>query len=148
MVTCCAKAFPLRTMTRNVFFLTCLDWQVDIEFTRNGEVFFASMFRMSTHRVQSIRDWMEVQSKNASHALAKADPLASQYSREMLEGLIQIVVEHFQFQEIMTRRIGQVCFVVVHLADIWTRSSPSPGLRVGIDDPYFVAASQPDRNAH
>ena len=91
--------------------LFALDSQVDVEYARSGRVFTASMFRMSTHRVQSIRDWMEIQSKNASYALAKADPLASQYSREMLEGLILIVVEQYQFQEMMMARLAQVCLV-------------------------------------
>ena len=66
------------------------------------------MFRMASERVQSIRDWMEIQSKNASHALRKDDAVASQYSREMLEGLIQIVTEQYHFQEMMTDRIEQV----------------------------------------
>jgi hypothetical protein len=79
-----------------------------VEFSRNGEIFVASMFRMSTLRVQSIRKWMEIQSKNASHALSKADPVASQYSREMLECMIVIVVEQYEFQEMMIRRFGQV----------------------------------------
>jgi hypothetical protein len=51
---------------------------------------------------------MEIQSKNASHALSKADPVASQYSREMLESMIVIVVEQYEFQEMMIRRLGQV----------------------------------------
>jgi len=91
--------------------LLASDWQVDLEYVRNGKVLTTSMFRMSVRRVQSIRDWMEVQSKNASHALAKADPVASQYSREMLEGMIMIVVEQYQFQETMLALIGQVCHI-------------------------------------
>ncbi len=91
--------------------LLASDLQVDVEYVRNGKLLTTSMFRMSVRRVQSIRDWMEVQSKNASHALAKADPVASQYSREMLEGMIMIVVEHYQFQEMMLARMDQVCHI-------------------------------------
>ena len=43
------------------------------------------MIRMAAERVQSIKDWLEVQSKNASHAIAKADPIACQHSKDMLD---------------------------------------------------------------
>ena len=65
------------------------------------------MIRMAAERVQSIKDWLEVQSKNASHAIAKADPIACQHSKDMLDLLILIVTDHYHFQETMTDRVSQ-----------------------------------------
>jgi len=69
------------------------------------------MVRMAIERVQSIRDWMEVQSQNASHARLKLDQVAIRYSSEMLDGLIQILVEQQRYEQMMTDRVAQVYLV-------------------------------------
>jgi len=66
---------------------------VDVTFVRNGAVLKACMVRMAIERVQNIRDCMEVQSQNTSHARQKLDQVAIRYLSEMLVGLIQILVE-------------------------------------------------------
>ena len=124
-----------------------------MEYVRNGKVLTASMSRMSTRRVQRIRDWMEIQSKNASHAMAQADYLASQYSREMLEGMIMIVVEQHQCQEMMVERMGQVCHMGTPLiVDLSANVLPAPICSISEDAStltiFCVAAQGSQRNAH
>jgi hypothetical protein len=132
--------------------LLASDLQVDVEYVRNGKLLTTSMFRMSVRRVQSIRDWMEVQSKNASHAMAQADYLASQYSREMLEGMIMIVVEQHQCQDMMLERIGQVCHMGTPLiVDLSANVLPLPICSISEDAATLtilcVAAQRSQRNA-
>ena len=82
--------------------------QVKVAFRRDHEMRSAIMVRMSVERLHSIRDWLEVQSHNASHAHKKMDNVALQYSSEMLQGLIQILVEHQEYEQMVVDRISQV----------------------------------------
>jgi len=80
-------------------------------FVRKGAVFKACMVRMAIERVQNIRDWMEVQSQNASHARQRLDQVAIRDSSEMLDGLIQILLEQQRYEQMMTDRVAQVYHV-------------------------------------
>lgn len=88
--------------------------KVEVKFVRDGKGYKAKMVRMAVERVQSIRDWMEVQSQNASHARSKFDEVAKRYSSDMLDGLIHILVEQQNFENMMYARIAEVRF---HLHD-------------------------------
>lgn len=81
---------------------------VAVKFVRDGKGYKATMVRMAVERVQSIRDWMEVQSQNASHARSKFDEVAKRYSSDMLDGLIQILMEQQNFENTMFSRIAEV----------------------------------------
>lgn len=94
---------PLR-----IFLLTEMWLQVELLFRRNGTVRKATLVRMSVKRVMSIRDWMELQALNASHALKKQDTDAVKYSSEMLQGMVQILKQQMDHEDMMTERIYQV----------------------------------------
>ena len=94
---------PLRN-----FLLTEMWLQVELVFRRNGTVRKATLVRMSVKRVMSIRDWMELQALNASHALKKQDTDAVKYSSEMLQGMVQILKQQMDHEDMMMERIYQV----------------------------------------
>jgi hypothetical protein len=142
----------LLSSAHHLTFLAC-DRQVDVEYVRNGKLLTASMFRMSTRRMQRIRDWMEIQSRHASHALALADYIGCQYSREMLEGMIMIVVEQDRIREMMLERMGQVCHMGTPLIfDLSANVLPAPICSISEDAATLtvlcVAAQGSQRNAH
>jgi len=87
--------------------------QVGVQFVRHGNVQTAVLVRMACERVQSIRDWLEIQSQNASHARKRDDSIAIRFSSEMLEGLLQILIEQQQFEHVMTERFAQVSTVII-----------------------------------
>ena len=96
---------------------------------------------------------MEIQSRHASHALALADYIGCQYSREMLEGMIMIVVEQDRIREMMLERMGQVCHMGTPLIfDLSANVLPAPICSISEDAATLtvlcVAAQGSQRNAH
>ena len=82
--------------------------KVEVTLMRNDVTFKATMVRMSVERVQAIRDWMELQSQNATHVIHKQDKEAIQYSSELLNGMVEILKQHHRYEKMMTGRINQV----------------------------------------
>lgn len=66
------------------------------------------MVRMSVERMQAIRDWMELQSQNATHVIHKQDSTAIHYSSELLNGMVEILKQHHRYEKMMTDRMNQV----------------------------------------
>lgn len=82
--------------------------KVEVTLNRNGSTFKATMVRMSIERVQAIRDWMELQSQNTTHMLKKEDHGGVKFSSELLNGMVQILEQHNQYEKMIEKRIDEV----------------------------------------
>ena len=82
--------------------------KVRVKFRRDGQMHGTVIERASAERIKSIRDWMEKQAMTATYMLEQKDTKGMQYQKELLDGMIQILVEQKMFEDAIVRRIKQL----------------------------------------
>ena len=79
-----------------------------VAFERNGYRADITIVRAAVARVQSVKDLMELITTASTYAGQKGDEVAARHCRETLDGVVQVLVEHHDFERNMTQRIQQV----------------------------------------
>ena len=82
--------------------------KVHVKFRRDGRVQGTVIERASAERIKSIRDWMEKQAETATYMSDQKDAKGMQYQKELLDGMIQILIEQKMFEDTIARRMKQL----------------------------------------
>jgi hypothetical protein len=81
---------------------------VKVAFERDGRRAEVTIVRAAVARVQSVKDLMELITTASTYLTQKGDEIATRHCRETLDGVVQVLVEHHEYEQTMTKRIQQV----------------------------------------
>ena len=82
--------------------------KVHVRFRRNGLQFSTVIERASAQRFKRVIDWMEKQAEAATHATQHNDVVGVRHQKELLDGLIEILVEHKEYDCMRETSINQL----------------------------------------